>query len=73
MPSLRLVSTSGRPPWIVRTRGDALDADSVALAFQMRAIPKKCLKTAAVVTVEASDVRPISQREMTHARELSVR
>ena len=29
-------------------------------------------KTAAVVTVEASDVRPVSRREITHARELSV-
>lgn len=28
-------------------------------------------KTAAVVTVEASDVRPVGRREITHARELS--
>ena len=28
--------------------------------------------TAAVVTLEASQVRPISRREITHARELSV-
>ncbi|HEX3624199.1 MAG TPA: DUF4926 domain-containing protein [Verrucomicrobiae bacterium] len=28
-------------------------------------------KTAAVVTVEASGVRPVSQREITHARELT--
>jgi hypothetical protein len=27
-------------------------------------------KTAAVVTVEASDVRPVNKREITHAREL---
>jgi len=27
-------------------------------------------KTAAVVTVEAPDVRPVSKREITHAREL---
>jgi len=27
-------------------------------------------KTAAVVTVEASQVRPVSKREITHAREL---
>ncbi len=27
-------------------------------------------KTAGVVTVEASQVRPVSQREITHAREL---
>lgn len=30
-------------------------------------------QTAAVVTIEASDVRPVSRREITHARELSVR
>jgi hypothetical protein len=29
-------------------------------------------KTAAVVTVETSQVRPVSQREITHARELAV-
>ncbi len=28
-------------------------------------------KTAAVVTVEASDVRPVGRREITHARELA--
>lgn len=28
-------------------------------------------ETAAVVTVEASDVRPVGRREITHARELS--
>ena len=28
-------------------------------------------KTAAVVTVEASDVRPVGRREITHARELT--
>jgi len=28
-------------------------------------------KTAAVVTVEADQVRPVSQREITHARELA--
>jgi hypothetical protein len=28
--------------------------------------------TAAVVTVESSDVRPVSRREITHARELAV-
>ena len=27
-------------------------------------------KTAAVVTVEAADVRPVNKREITHAREL---
>ncbi|MDB6022958.1 MAG: hypothetical protein JWQ04_2815 [Pedosphaera sp.] len=27
-------------------------------------------KTAAVVTVEATDVRPVNKREITHAREL---
>ena len=30
-------------------------------------------KTAAVVTVEASNVRPVGGREITHARELAVR
>lgn len=30
-------------------------------------------QTAAVVTVEASDVRPVSRREITHARELVTR
>lgn len=30
-------------------------------------------QTAAVVTVEASQVRPVSRREITHARELSAR
>jgi Domain of unknown function (DUF4926) len=29
-------------------------------------------KTAAVVTVEADQVRPVSQREITHARELTL-
>ena len=28
-------------------------------------------KTAAVVTVEAADVRPVGKREITHARELA--
>jgi hypothetical protein len=28
-------------------------------------------KTAAVVTVEAADVRPVNRREITHARELA--
>jgi hypothetical protein len=30
-------------------------------------------KTAAVVTVEASQVRPVGGREITHARELAAR
>ena len=30
-------------------------------------------KTAAVVTVEASDVRPVGRREITHARALTAR
>lgn len=30
-------------------------------------------KTAAVVTVEASDVRPVGRREITHAREMASR
>ena len=30
-------------------------------------------RTAAVVTVEASDVRPVGRREITHARELVTR
>ena len=30
-------------------------------------------KTAVVATVEASDVRPVGQREMTHAREMAAR
>jgi hypothetical protein len=30
-------------------------------------------RTAAVVTVGAADVRPVGQREITHARELSAR
>lgn len=30
-------------------------------------------KTAAVVTVEASQVRPVGRREITHARQLTIR
>ncbi len=30
-------------------------------------------KTAAVVTLEASEVRPVGKREITHARELAAR
>ena len=41
--------------------GEAFEVEFTTLAGQ----------TAAVVTVEPSDVRPVGRREITHARELS--
>jgi len=45
---------------LITASDGGLDADSVALAFQMRAIPKKCLKT----LVRALTVEELAERDL---------
>lgn len=50
--------------------GTVVHVDQDGQAFEVEVTTLEG-KTAAVVTVEATDVRPVGRREITHARELA--